>query len=462
MAGPQSDGDGAARPILIIGDGELVDVAQRALGDVGVAVLRLARPTNAEVRAAMAAEVEAVMVIDRDDRVSLRFALVVEAIRPGVRLIVTIYNRDLGAELRRAVPNVRVMSMGEIVAPSLTAACLAEGLVSVRSAGARPVGVTVGPDGPALIPLTVHAPNVGERVMRNVTSLLHPFELSAKTLLSGLLGFLVILVSDSLVLGLGLHESAPAALYSATKTIVTVGPNLKVDDGPAWLKLYSAAMMLAALAFTAVFIAGLIDRLIDRRLVAILGPRTMPRRNHVVVVGLGQVGLRLCMMLRTCGVPVVAVERDPEIDNIRRARQYGVPVVIGRGSSRAVLRRLSLGRARAIAAVTSDEIENVAVVVAGLAMRGSLRTVLRAGNGDVLDETRALFRVGAVRDVYRISGALLAAGALGSSAEEAFAIDDTVWVIGVYGHMEPCTAHLERAVAALRARAPVAAGPAGG
>jgi len=51
----------------------------------------------------------------------------------------------------------------------------------------------------------------------------HPFELSAKTLLSGLLGFVVILVLDSLVTGLALHESIVDAVYGATKTIATVG-----------------------------------------------------------------------------------------------------------------------------------------------------------------------------------------------------------------------------------------------
>jgi voltage-gated potassium channel Kch len=252
-------------------------------------------------------------------------------------------------------------------------------------------------------------------------------------------------LGDTLAILLALHESVVDAFYSATKTIVTVGPSAKVDDGPAWLKLYSAAMMLAALAFTAVFIAGLIDRLLDRRLVAILGPRAMPRKDHVVVVGLGQVGLRLCMMLRSLDVPVVAVERDLEADNVRRARQYGIPVVIGRGSSRAVLQRLSLARARALVAVTSDEIENIAAAVAGLAIRDSLRTVLRAGSGDVLDETRALFRIGAVRDVYRIGGALLAAATLDSPAREAFAVDEAVWVIGHDGEVEPFDAHLARA-----------------
>jgi hypothetical protein len=435
--------------ILVIGQGPLVEVARRVLEEAGAKVLQLPQPVDSEIRLAMVAEVDAVMVISRDDHASLRHALVVEHVRPGIRLIVTIYNRDLGVELRRAVPNVRVMSMADVVAPSLAAACLGEDLLSVRLSAGTVIGIRQGADGPVTSPLAAHAHHPGERFVTNLRSLTRPFELSAKTLLSGLLGFVLILVSDSVVIALELHESVADAVYSATKTIVTVGSSQRVDNGPSWLKLYSAAMMIAALAFTAIFIAGLIDRLLDRRLVAIVGPRTMPRKDHVVVVGLGQVGLRLCMMLRALGVPVVAIEIDPDADNIRRARQYNIPVVIGRGSSRAVLQRLSLGRARALAAVTSDEIENIAAAVAALAMRVNMRTVLRAGSGEVLDETRALFRIGAVRDVYHIGGTLLASAALGSPAEEAFLAEETVWVVGANGQAEPFDAHL--ATAARRA-----------
>jgi Trk K+ transport system NAD-binding subunit len=205
---------------------------------------------------------------------------------------------------------------------------------------------------------------------------------------------------------------------------------------------YSIVTMLAALAFTAIFTAGLINRLIGPRRVAILGRRTMPRRDHVVVVGLGQVGLRLCLMLRELGVPVVAVERDPEADNVVRAKRYGIPVVIGGGGSRGVLSRLSLPRARALAAVTSDEIENISTAVAGLSVREDLRTVLRAGSGDVMDETRALFRIGVVRDVYRIGGTLLAAAALGSPATEAVPCGDEVHITGADGAIEPFADHV--------------------
>jgi len=446
--------------ILVIGHGRLVEVVRRALDDAGADVIHLREPPDREIRRVMRPGVDAVLVISRDDRVSLRLALVVEGLAPEVRLIVTIYNRDLAAQLHRAAPTVRVVSMADVAAPSLAAACLADDLLTVRQAGDETLGVRVGEDGPVAAPLAVHRPGGGDRLAANVSAVLHPFELSAKTLLSGLLGFLIILAFDATVVGLVLHEPVVDALYLATKTIVTVGPNSGVDDGPAWLKLFSGAMMLAALAFSAIFTAGLIDRLLNRRLVAIFGRRTMPRKDHVVVVGLGQVGLRLCMRLRELGVPVVAVELDPAADNIRRAKQYGIPVVIGQGNSRAVLGRLSLARARGFAAVTADEIENISTVMAALAIREDLRTALRAGSGDVMDETRALLSISAVRDVYRIGGTLFAAAALGSSAQEAFVNDDAVWVIGQDGRMEPFEVHLRTAATGARA-ATAAALPSG-
>ena len=238
--------------------------------------------------------------------------------------------------------------------------------------------------------------------------------------MAGLLGFLLLLALDTLATIIVLDESLVDGLYAATKTIVTVGPNAAVDDGPGWFKLFSVTVMLAAVGFAAIFTAGVVNRLMSRRLVALSGRRSLPRRDHVVVVGLGQVGLRLCLLLREMKVPVLAIEADPEADYVARAKQHGVPVVIGRGGSRFLLRRLSLGRARALAAVTSNEIENISIVVSALGVREDLRTLLRAGRGDVVNETRALFSIGVVRDVRRIGGTLLAATALGGDFRGAF------------------------------------------
>jgi hypothetical protein len=281
--------------------------------------------------------------------------------------------------------------------------------------------------------------------LTNLGSILNPFELSARILMAGLLGFLFILLLETSVLAATLDQPVVDAFYSATKTIVTVGPNPLVDDGPTWLKVFSALAMLAALGFTALFTAGVVARLRDMRLTAIVGRRVLPRRDHVVVVGLGQVGLRLSLLLRELGVPVLVVEGDPESLYIKRAKDYGIPIVLGRGGSRFVLRRLRLGRARALAAVTSDEVENISIAVAAHGMRDDLRTLLRAGRGDVINETSSLFKIGLVRDVYRIGGTLLAAAALGSPVTEAFLHEKTVYLIGPDGRIEPFDSDVEAA-----------------
>jgi len=177
--------------------------------------------------------------------------------------------------------------------------------------------------------------------------------------------------------------------------------------------------------------------LIDRRLIAIVGRRVAPRRDHVIVVGLGQVGLRLCLLLRALGTPVLAIESNGDADYVARARDHGGPVVIGRGGSAHLLERVRTGRARALAAVTSDEIENIAIVVAALGCREDLRTLLRAGRGEVTNETRSLLKLGVVRDVYRIGGTLPAVIALGSQANEAFLHERTVFLVSPDGHVEP-------------------------
>ena len=114
-----------------------------------------------------------------------------------------------------------------------------------------------------------------------------------------------------------------------------------------------------------------------------------------------------------------------------------MPVVLGRGESQRLLRRVSLGRARALAAVTSDELENIGVSVAALGVREDLRIALRAGDGDLTSEVRSLFHIGVVRDVHRIAGTALAAVALGYRAETAFPYEGTLYLVDRDGAIEP-------------------------
>ena len=114
---------------------------------------------------------------------------------------------------------------------------------------------------------------------------------------------------------------------------------------------------------------------------------------------------------------MVAIDTEEDGENVGQARRLKLPVVIGRGANPAVLRRLSLDRARALAAVTAEDLVNIEAAMAARSISEDLRVVLRAGDGEVADETRSLLRIGHVIDVHRLGAAYIAAAALGSDAE---------------------------------------------
>jgi Trk K+ transport system NAD-binding subunit len=110
--------------------------------------------------------------------------------------------------------------------------------------------------------------------------------------------------------------------------------------------------------------------------------------------------------------------------------------VIGRGADPSLLRRVSLARATALAAVTDDDLENISIAMAARAIDPDLRIVLRAGDGRIANETRSLFRIGLVRDVHRIAAVLLAAKAVGSPATRVVCRGDEAHLVHPDGRLE--------------------------
>ena len=415
--------------MLIIGDGALPRSVELALARAGAKVRRLRQPNDREIEAALTDDLDVTMVVSRDDIEVLRIALVVEHARPGRRLIVTVFNRTVAGQLHKAVPSCQVTSMADAVATTLAGPCIAEGLESLAQLPTGLVGVREAAEGIEVVPLHIGRRGRLVRALHEVRGAFRPFDLSARFLVAGLGGFVTILALDTLVTGVALHQGPVDAFYDATKALVTVSSNPAVDRAGPGSKLFAALLILASLGFVAILTAGIINRLLDRRLTGIVGRRAIPRSDHVVVVGLGQVGLRLCLLLRSLGIGVVAVERDPSAPAVAFARDAKIPVVVGSGSERTLLAKLSLDRARALAAITSDDGENIAITVAALAVREDLRVVLRAGDGDVTTEIRSLFNIGVVRDVHRIAGDLLAAAALGVKTAGAAARDGETWLV---------------------------------
>ena len=94
-------------------------------------------------------------------------------------------------------------------------------------------------------------------------------------------------------------------------------------------------------------------------------------------------------------------------------RELKIPVVIGHGEDRGLLERLRAHRARAIAAVGSDDLDNIAVAIAAQAVAAHVQLVLRAGEHEAIAESRSLLPLGIVRDVASISAAYVVSQLLG-------------------------------------------------
>jgi voltage-gated potassium channel Kch len=389
--------------IVVLGDLEAARLTCAGATQRGHRTRHVVTPDEASLRAALAAPTDAVAILVRGDVQALRLALLTEHLRPGVRLVATIFDQTVSDHLQRVVPNCQVTSPATVAAPTIVAACLGGPAHAVQRVGDDVVRWVGEPGEVHDLPYD----DVPSRP-RQWAGWLWPrvrWQSGATGLMSGgLIGLLGILAVDWVLAVSVLHERPVPAFHAAARVLATVGP-AGVHDTPDWYLVVGAVFMLAAMGFTAMFTAGLIDWLLSARSVALVGPRRLPGRRHVVVAGLGQVGLRLALSLRRIGVPVVAVELLSTAPGVRTARRAGIPVVIGNAADRATLEHVDLGRARAVAVMGSDELGNIEVAIAALAVAPEARVVLRAGEGDVVTETRSLFHIGTVVDVSALTAA---------------------------------------------------------
>jgi len=420
--------------ILLIGDGDLTDETERALEASDARVVRLCEPEESDVRDALKDErISSVAVVARTDAIVLRMALMIRAVSQDVPLLLTIFDPTMSEQVSGVVKNTRVTSLADIVAPSLAGPCIDERFAAVTIENGKPVGLVEQDGGVEETKIESPRPRRAEALAR---ALFTPFDKSAGMLLYGAIGLVAVFAIETATAVFTLDQGVIDATYGSAKTLVTVDPNPKVADGPPWYKLFTSATMLIALLFAAALTAGLVNRFVERRLTGLLGRNAMPRRDHVVVVGLGQVGMRLCLTLRACRIPVVAVESDPDAEAIGIAKELGLPVIVGRGADPSLMRRLSLPRARAVAAVTADDLTNISVAMTARGIHPQIRTVLRVGDGAIANETRSLLALGIVRDVHRLAAALLAAQILGQDAESVVCLGDNAHLRFPDGRLE--------------------------
>ncbi len=417
--------------VVVIGDLEATRLLCTLLTEEGAETIHLLAPDEPSLRSAFADPVAGVAVIVRGDVVALRHALLVENVQPGVPMVVSVFDRTIGRQLASVVPNCTVTSPAEVAAPSVVAACIHPDALAVLPGGST-ARAFIDRDGVAVPePWTPQRPGPRERLAQWVP---HRHGGADGLLVAGLLGLASIITIEWVLAVLVLHEGVLNAFYASTRLVATVGPaDAPSHDAPGWYLVVSALLMLTGIGFTGALVAGLVEWIVSARTTTLAGPRSIPVGHHVVISGLGQVGLRVGQLLRELGVPCVVVERVAHAVNLPQARSSGLPVVIGDAAELAVLERVGLPRARALAALGSDDLDNVAVVISALALSPEVRTVLRAGEDPAVEETTSLFRIGRVADVSAMTATWVCASVRGDQPVVAYAHAGMVGVLTAKG-----------------------------
>ncbi len=93
------------------------------------------------------------------------------------------------------------------------------------------------------------------------------------------------------------------------------------------------------------------------------GWRLGRRRGHVIICGLGGLGLRLAECYLDRGEDVVVIEKDKENDYLELCREKGALVVVGDAAYPRILAKARLDRARIVIAVSGDDGTNAEIAV---------------------------------------------------------------------------------------------------
>jgi Trk K+ transport system NAD-binding subunit len=168
------------------------------------------------------------------------------------------------------------------------------------------------------------------------------------------------------------------AFYFTVETMTTTGyGDFSFVHQPTWLRLFAAVMMFSGVTTTALLVAFVADVLLSRRFV--LGtarPRIRHLRNHIVVVGLSALGMRVICDLTSAGYDVAVIEQNEENSFLSAARELDVPVIFGDATLRQTLQMARVDRARAVAVLTRDDMINIET---GIVLTEMLGTEVRPG-----------------------------------------------------------------------------------
>lgn len=151
--------------------------------------------------------------------------------------------------------------------------------------------------------------------------------------------------------------------------------------------------------------------------------------GHVVLCGLGRVGLRVLQQLLRLGEEVAVLEKNPSNPNIAYAQKHDVPVLIGTGREEGVLADLNVQRAKSIIVATDDDLANLEIAMDARKLQPEIRVVLRMFDQELASKIRDAFEIELAFSTAALAAPLFATSSSDRSIMNSFYIGDQLYVV---------------------------------
>jgi Trk K+ transport system NAD-binding subunit len=157
--------------------------------------------------------------------------------------------------------------------------------------------------------------------------------------------------------------------------------------------------------------------------------------GHVILIGLGSVGLRVLEALRAEHRDVLVLERDENNRYLAAARDLGIPVIIGDSTLHQNLQAANLQAADAVAVLTSNDLANIETGLAVDDLLGERRTdvpvVLRVFDRQLAGVIEKNFEFRHVRSTSALAAPWFVGAALGLTILSTFYVEDQPFLVGM-------------------------------
>jgi Trk K+ transport system NAD-binding subunit len=137
-------------------------------------------------------------------------------------------------------------------------------------------------------------------------------------------------------------------------------------------------------------------------------------RDHVVVCGIGHLGIRVLEQLVDANVSVVGIEKDESGAFLKQARDLGVPVIIGNMKDDSTLMDAGIPHASVVIIATNDDMANLEVALDSRRLNPEIRVIMRLFEQSIAEKISNAFLVDVAFSASTLAAPIVAAMSLGA------------------------------------------------